>query len=148
MILLDSNVLARITNAADTHCGVARAALQRLLTRRERVIIVPQNLYEFWAVATRKPGAPPAGQNGLGMTAEQASQWLAFYQRRFTLLPDRNDLPARWHALVRKSAIMGFRSHDARLVAAMESYGIERLLTLNATDFRDFAITVVHPNDV
>jgi hypothetical protein len=27
-------------------------------------------------VATRKPGPPPAGQNGLGLTPNQASQWL------------------------------------------------------------------------
>lgn len=78
MILLDTNLLARITNSADLHCAVSRSAIHALLARRERLIIVPQNLYEFWAVATRKPGAPPAGQNGLGMSPEQASQWLAF----------------------------------------------------------------------
>lgn len=148
MILLDTNLLARMTNSADPHCAVSRSAIHRLLARRERLIVVPQNLYEFWAVATRTPGAPPVGQNGLGMSPEQASQWLQFIQRRFTLLPDRNDLPARWHALVRTLGIKGFRSHDARLVAAMESYGIARLLTFNGQDFRAFAITVVDPASV
>lgn len=145
MILLDTNLLARITNAADADCAMSRSAIHKLLVGGERLIIVPQNLYEFWAVATRKPGGPPAGQNGLGMTPEQASQWLAFFQRRFTLLPDRPELPGRWHALVKTYGIRGFRSHDARLVAAMESYGITRLLTLNGEDFRGFAITIVAP---
>ena len=97
MILLDTNLLVRVTNATDPHCDVARSAIHRMTGGGERLIIVPQNLYEFWAVATRRPGAQPAGQNGLGMTCEQASQWLAFFQRRFMLLPDRNDLSARWH---------------------------------------------------
>ena len=74
MILLDTNLPGRMTDSTDPQCAAARRAVHGLLARRERLIIVPQNLYEFWAVATRKPGPPPAGQNGLGMTCEQASQ--------------------------------------------------------------------------
>lgn len=145
MTLLDTNLLARITNAADPQCAMSRAAIQKLIVRREQVIIVPQNLYEFWAVATRAPGPPPSGQNGLGMTPEQAGQWLAFFQRRFSLLPDRDDLCARWQRLVKERQIRGFRAHDARLVAAMESYGITQLLTFNGEHFSTFGITVVDP---
>ena len=74
MILLDTNILARMTDSTDPQCAAARRSVHGHLARQERLIIVPQNLYEFWAVATRKPGSPPAGQNGLGMTCEQASQ--------------------------------------------------------------------------
>jgi predicted nucleic acid-binding protein len=145
MILLDTNLLGRVTDAADPQCPVARRATHSLLAERERLIIVPQNLYEFWAVATRKPGPPPAGQNGLGMAPEQASQWLGFFMRRFTVLPDREDLLARWHNLVKTLRITGLRSYDARLVAAMQSYAITRLLTFNADHFRIFPITVIDP---
>src|SRR5437762_1729506 len=110
MILLDTNLLARMTDAKHPQCPAARRAVHGLLSRRERLIIVPQNLYEFWAVATRKPGPPPAGQNGLGMTCEQASLWLHFFQRRFTLLPDRTELLESWHALVRTLGIKGLKS--------------------------------------
>ena len=92
MILLDTNLLTRMTRAHDPQSGIARAAIQALFGRGERLIVVPQNLYEFWAVATRPPGAPPAGRNGLGMTPVQAAQWLRFFQRRFTLLPDCAEL--------------------------------------------------------
>jgi predicted nucleic acid-binding protein len=95
MILLDTNLLARINNSAHPHCIVARRAVTVLRGRGEQLVIVPQTIYEFWAVATRKAGAPPAGQNGLGMTTSQASQWLHYFQRRFTLLPDRVELLAR-----------------------------------------------------
>jgi predicted nucleic acid-binding protein len=74
VILIDTNLLARLTDRAHPHCTVARGALQHLVSQRERIIIVPQCLYEFWAVATRKTGLPPAGQNGLGMSPDQASE--------------------------------------------------------------------------
>lgn len=114
-----------------------------LLARGEQLVIVPQNLYEFWAVATRLTTA-----NGLDLTTEQTSQWLQFFQRRFTLLHDREDLPARWHDLVRTLRIKGFRAHDARFAAAMQSYGITRLLTFNGGDFKDLPVTIVDPASV
>ncbi len=116
MILLDTNVLGRMTDAADPQYAVARRA-----------------------------GPPPNGQNGLGMTAEQASQWLGFFQRRFTLLPDREELLPHWHDMVRRLGITGIRSHDARLVAAMQTYGIERLLTFNVEHFRRFSVAIIDP---
>jgi predicted nucleic acid-binding protein len=148
MILLDTNLLARMTNAANPDCAAARRAIHLLSFEGERLIIAPQNLYEFWAVATRKPGPSPAGQNGLGMIPEQASQWLGFFMRRFTVLPDREDLFVRWHDLVRRLGITGLRSYDARLVAAMQSYGITRLLTFNMNHFRIFPITVIDPTSL
>ena len=119
-----------------------------LLAQNERLIIVPQNLNEFWAVATRKSGPPPTGQNGLGMTGEQASQWLNFFQRRFTLLPDRAELLECWHVLVKTLGIKGLKSYDARLAAAMQTYGIARLLTFNASDFKGFGITIIDPTSL
>ena len=148
MILLDTNLLVRLTRSTDPQAGTARAAVHKLSAARERLVIVPQNLYEFWAVATRRPGGPPHGQNGLGMMPPRAGQWLRFFRRRFALLADRADLPDLWQALVEAYAVTGFRSHDLRLVAAMQSYGIPRLLTFNAADFRSLPITVVDPATV
>ena len=145
MILLDTNLLTRMTRSQDPQSGVARGAIQALFARGERMIVVPQNLYEFWAVATRPPGAPPAGRNGLGMTAAQAGQWLRFFRRRFAFLPDRDQLCSLWQTLVETYGVMGFRAHDARLVAAMQSYGVTRLLTFNAGDFRGLPVTVLDP---
>lgn len=148
MILLDTNLLGRMTDSRDPQCATARHAVHALLGEGEQLVMVPQNLYEFWAIATRTPGASPAGQNGLGMTIEQASQWLGFFQRRFTLLPDRDDLPSRWHDLVRTLGIRGLRSHDARLAAAMQCYGIASLLTFNVADFHGLPVTVINPASV
>lgn len=145
MILLDTNLLTRMTRSQDPQAGVARAAIRTLLTRGELLVLVPQNLYEFWVVATRPPGTPPAGSNGLGMTPSQAAHWLRFFQRRFTLLPDREELSRLWLALVEAHGVTGFRAHDARLVAAMQSYGIARLLTFNVDHFRTLPVAILDP---
>jgi predicted nucleic acid-binding protein len=145
MILLDTNLLTRRTRSHDPQSGVARSAIQRLLGRGERLIVVPQNLYEFWAVATRPPGPPPAGGNGLGMTPAQAGHWLRFFKRRFVLLADREELCTFWQTLVETHGVTGFRAHDVRLVAAMQSYGLTRLLTFNSGDFSGLPVTVLDP---
>ncbi|HEX7377844.1 MAG TPA: hypothetical protein VF278_12060 [Pirellulales bacterium] len=145
MILLDTNLLTRITRSNDAQCAMARGAIQRLVARGERLIVVPQNFYEFWAVATRKTGPPPVGLNGLGMTTVQAGQWVRFFRRRFTLLPDRDHLSDRWLALVEAHGVMGFRAHGVRLVAAMQAYGISDLLTFNGGHFRGLPVTVLDP---
>jgi predicted nucleic acid-binding protein len=148
MILLDTNLLARITSSKHPQCGASRRAIQILSSRGEQLVIVPQNLYEFWAVATRRPGPPPAGQNGLGMTPNQTSLWLLYFRRRFQLLADRAGLVDTWHALVKTHGIKGLKSDDARLVAAMQTHGIARILTFNANDFKGFPVTVIDPASV
>jgi predicted nucleic acid-binding protein len=148
MILLDTNLLGRMTDSTDPQCAASRRAIHELFARRERLVIVPQKFFEFWTAATRKAGPPPAGQNGLGMTCPQASQWLQFFQRRFTLLPDRPDLLQVWHALVKHLGIRGLKSYDARLAAAMQTYGISRILTFNGNDFKQFSIPIVDPNSL
>jgi predicted nucleic acid-binding protein len=148
MIHLDTNLLGRITDSADPQCAPTRRAVHTLLARRERLGIVPQYLYEFWTVATRQPGPPPTGQNGLGMSCDQASQWLRFFARRFTVLADRAQLLDTWHALVKALGIKGLKAHDARLVAAMQTYGVTRILTFNAGDFRRFPVSIIDPASV
>lgn len=148
MILLDTNLLVRMTRAVDAQSEVARRAIQTLRRRGETLVIVPQNLYEFWAVATRAEGAPPAGSNGLGMTCSLAALWLRFFQRRFAFLPDQANISQLWLSLVEAHQVRGFQAHDIRLVAAMQSHGIERLMTFNVVHFRGMPITVVDPDSV
>ncbi len=79
------------------------------------------------------------------MTPAQAAHWLRFFQRRFTPLPDREELSRLWLALVEAHGVTGFRAHDVRLVAAMQSYGITRLLTFNTAHFRGLPVTILDP---
>jgi predicted nucleic acid-binding protein len=148
MILLDTNILLRLADASHRHHSVARKAIRILLRRPEKMVVVPQNLYEFWAVATRPIGKSPQ-RNGLGLTADHADFWLGYIQRTFSLSEDPPNLHILWRSLVHTLKITGTKSHDARLVAAMESHGIKRLLTFNPRDFRRFPkVVVLDPENV
>ena len=146
MILLDTNVLVRMTDSINPQCAAARQAVHKSFAKRGQPVVVPQNLYEFWAVATRKPGPPLAGQNGLGMTAERASQWLRILPTPIHASP-RSGRTACASGTTSSGAygILGLKSYDARLVAAMQSYGITRLLTFNTDHFRSLPITLLDP---
>jgi hypothetical protein len=61
--LADTNVLLRYVQQNHNMHGVAVAALDFLVRSGETVVIVPQNITEFWNVCTR-----PTDQNGLGLT--------------------------------------------------------------------------------
>ena len=79
------------------------------------------------------------------MTPTQAAQWVRFFQRRFAFLPDHDQLSKLWLALVETHGVIGFRAHDVRLVAAMQSYAITRLLTFNIAHFRGLPVTILDP---
>jgi predicted nucleic acid-binding protein len=60
-ILVDTNVLLRLSVSAHPMHGASRNAIVKLQANGERLVIVPQNIYEYWVVATR-----PLAQNGMG----------------------------------------------------------------------------------
>ena len=61
----------------------AAGSVRKLLAAREALFIIPQNLIEFWAVATR-----PVSSNGLGLTLKQTEQELTRMKSIFTLRLD------------------------------------------------------------
>ena len=72
MILLDTNVLLRWATPTDPLCVTVRATIDALHAGGETLCIVPQNLYEFWATATRLTHA-----NGLGLSIPECQAHLA-----------------------------------------------------------------------
>jgi predicted nucleic acid-binding protein len=140
-VLLDTNILVRLALHADPLHATARAAVTALQHRGETLHLVPQNLYEFWVVATR-----PVVVNGLGFTAGQAAAELARLQTLFALLPDTPAMFTQWQQLVTTHNVLGKNAHDARLVAAMLVHGVSHLLTFNVADFSRFpGIAVLDP---
>lgn len=133
-VLIDTNLLVRLsTPSPDLNTEVARQAIDSLRKHGFLPTIVPQVLYEFWAVATR-----PLGANGLGMCQQDANESLHDFSDLFLLNRDERSIYQHWISLVDKYDISGKTTHDARLVAAMVRHRIERLLTFNATHFARF----------
>ena len=52
-VQLDTNILTRLSQSTDPAHSAARNAVAKLQAAGRGLGIVPQNLYEFWAVATR-----------------------------------------------------------------------------------------------
>lgn len=132
--------------AQDTHPMHASAlrATTTLLRRGEIVHIVPQNLYEFWSVATRE-----VKYNGLGLSISEAQNELARLKTLFSFVPDSPAIYPEWERLVTQHGVRGRDSHDTRIVAAMNVHGITHLLTFNKDDFKRFpGITVLLPAEV
>jgi predicted nucleic acid-binding protein len=128
-VLLDTNVLLRLTQPHHPNAPAAARALRALRARSETLCVAPQNIVEFWAVITR-----PIDTNGLGLSIEQAAEEVSGLKRLFVLLPEL-PLHDTWEHLVSDYRVSGKNAHDARLVAAMMVHGIENILTFNVEDF-------------
>lgn len=142
--VLDSNILLRM--AQDTHPmhAAATRATTTLIRQGETVHIIPQNLYEFWSVATRE-----IKYNGLGLSISDAQTELARLKSLFSYLPDTPAVCSQCERLIVQYAVMGRDSHDTRIVAAMNVHGVTHLLTFNKDDFKRYTnIVSVSPGEV
>ncbi len=144
-MLVDSNLCLRILHEDHPQHQTAIEAVSILTQRGEELCVVPQNLIEIWAVATR----PVKATNGLGLSTQEAVEALQTIKGNFTVLADMEGLYRRWEALVIRHQVSGKATHDARIVAAMLEHGQTSILTFNTGDFTRYpGIDVVHPADV
>ena len=144
--LLDTNILLRRADNQSALHQRATEAVASLLASRALVCLTPQNLIEFWNVATR-----PAAKNGLGWNATQTQIELSALRSRFTFLPDNPAIFAQWERLVTTHNVQGVQVHDTRLAAVALAYGVENILTFDTKDFRRFApegLSIVDPATV
>lgn len=146
--LVDTSVLGRLANTADTFYAVAGRAVVELHRRGEILHVTPQNLIEFRSVATR-----PVEANGLGLSSEDAGATAAAFETVFPLLVDTPDVFPAWKALVEALSVVGKQVHDARLVAVCHAHGVTHLLTFNSRHFTRLAscepgVRVIDPASV
>lgn len=142
--LVDTNFLLRLAQSTSPLQQYARNAYSTLRSQGEILTIVPQNVVEFWAVATR-----PVNANGLGLSIDLASGELTQMKQLFVLQPDTPEILPIWEQLVIAHQVMGKQVHDTRLVAAMLVHQISHLLTFNTNDFKRFTeITTVDPREI
>jgi predicted nucleic acid-binding protein len=101
-ILVDTNVLLRRTQPDHASHAVAVESVAVLLESREPVYVTPQNISEFWNVATR-----PQAQNGFGFSPAIAAEEVAKIEQALTLLPDSPAAYPEWKRLVLAHGVMG-----------------------------------------
>ena len=83
------------------------------------------------------------------MTVQRADQWIAYFLRVFRVLGDTDQNFQLWRALVKTHVVTGHKSHDARLVAALQCHNVTELLTFNTADFKRFPnINLLDPRTI
>jgi predicted nucleic acid-binding protein len=143
-VLVDTNVLLRSAQPSHPLSFHATGAVSKLIRKGDAVFFCPQNIAEFWNVATR-----PAHLNGLGLSHEEALQEVKSIEGVLILLPDIPAIYGAWKEIVRDHEVQGVKVYDARLIATMKVYAVESILTFNASDFKRYSkITAIHPSSV
>lgn len=141
-IQIDTNVLLRSAEPKHPTHHQAVISVKSLLANGDRVCLISQNLIEFWNVATR-----PIKNNGFGWTPRKADLEISRLEFFLTLLPDSQAIYLEWRKVVLLGGVLGKQVHDARIVAAMNTHQITKLLTFNTKDFKRFKhITLIDPN--
>ena len=124
--------------------AAAFGALDFLIRSGETVVIVPQNIAEFWSVCTRK-----SDQNGLGLTPFETDKRVSKLESLLSVLPETPAIYQEWRRLVVTHLVSGVRVFDARLVASMNVHGVKDIVTFNVDDFLRYpGIRVLHPTDL
>ncbi len=143
-ILLDANVLLRLADPTSKSHAIAAMAVSKLRAQGDTLHLVPQSVYEFWAVATR-----PIANNGLGLSVAECMRELVNVESSFSLLDDKPTLFIEWKAVVTAFGCHGKVSHDARYVAAMQTHGVTHILSFNGNDFLRYpGLVLLDPNTV
>jgi predicted nucleic acid-binding protein len=144
LYLADTNIFLRLAEPKHPMHAEAKGAINALAARGDSVCVVPQNIIEFWNVATR-----PSNKNGLGCTCQHTQTEVEKIEKLFHFILDTPAIYAEWKRLVIAYAVQGKQVHDTRIVAAMNVHDITHLLTYNKNDFGRFAgIIVVSPSEV
>lgn len=140
-ILIDTNVVVRLSETGTRLCLQAQEAVSLLPDKGFEGCLVPQVIYEYWSVATR-----PSELNGLGLSTAETERDVNDLLAAFTFLRDERAVYERWFDLVRLYQVQGKNVHDARLVAAMERHQLQHVLTFNEHDFHRYArLSVLSP---
>src|SRR5260370_37495806 len=106
-VLVDTNILLRSVQPNHSLCSQATHAVSKLIRQKDAVFFCPQNIAEFWNVATR-----PAERNGLGMKPEEALQEVGKLEKSLTLLPEVPAIYSAWEQIVATHMVQGVKRYD------------------------------------
>jgi predicted nucleic acid-binding protein len=136
-VLLDTNILLRLSERTHPHHPAAREAIRVLATAGTTFCIGSQTISEFLAVATRS-----IGDRGLGMDPTLADAELSKVTSALDMLYDSAAVMTELRRLVVAYTVIGKSVHDTKLVASMLASGVTDILTFNGGDFVRFSSLV------
>jgi predicted nucleic acid-binding protein len=141
-VLLDTNILLRLSEPTHIHHPAAIAAVRFLAGGGDTFCISSQTISEFLAVATRS-----VADRGLGMAQAAADAELSKLIAALDMLFDSSAVIAELRGLVIAHAVAGKSVHDCKIVATMLANGVKEILTFNGKGFTRFkAIVILDPS--
>lgn len=129
--LIDTNVLLAATDVARR---AHDAALHLLDHDRRALVVTPQIVREFLAVATR-----PIELNGLGLTGSDAAANLGELLEVLDVVDEDLDSVDRLTVMVSSGVAAGKQVHDANVVAVALARSIDAIVTDNVRHFARFS---------
>lgn len=144
IVLCDTNILLRSIETDHPRFLETNEGIEKLIHDKHELVILFQNIAEFWNVCTR-----PKDKNGFGFSIDRATGVLESILGYFDILIESPETVGLWRELVITHQVKGVQVHDARLVAAMKMRGIRHILTYNGRDFSRYPdLTILTPADV
>jgi predicted nucleic acid-binding protein len=138
-LFIDTNILIYSVNTVSPWHHLALNALQTARSSGSELVISPQILREYLAVATRPM------PSGSGVPMATALSDFRLFQAQFRVVQDNQAVLSALDTLLQNFVVGGKQVFDTNIVATMQAYGISHLLTHNTADFTRFAtlITVI-----
>ncbi|MEX0974750.1 MAG: type II toxin-antitoxin system VapC family toxin [Bacillota bacterium] len=142
MIAIDTNVLVYAVSEQDPHHGPSRNLIDGVAAGRVSACIFPQNLLEFYAVATN----PRRVQRPLSVT--EALKEMTALRSILQVVSPRESALDILEGLVATSETTQADVFDAFIAAQMQDAGIHTLCTYNTGDFETFLIELRTPEEL
>lgn len=136
-IFLDTNVLVYANVAESPLHEAARRAVETRYNAGMELWVSRQVLREFVVILT----CPQAFANPRPVAT--VIERVRFFQSRFRVADDGQGVTEKLLALLEQVPVGGRQVHDANIVATMQVYGIQHLLTHNVADFRRFSQFII-----
>ena len=138
-LFVDTNILIYATNSFSPWHRLASDRLQDLRRLGIDLVISTQIVREYLAVASRS-----SITTGSPRISEMLDN-VQVFRAQFRLVLNTEFVLDQLVTLIRSIPVAGRQVHDANIVATMQVYGVNHLLTHNTKDFERFAhlITVV-----
>ena len=135
-VFIDTNSLVYASIPESPLHSVALSAIQTLEQAEKELWVSRQILREYVATLTRPQTF--GGQIPVALIVEEVRQ----FESRFRVAEDNAQVTANLLLLMQQISVGGKQVHDANIVATMQAYGIDRLLTHNTIDFERFAALI------
>ncbi len=130
-LFVDTNILVYATDPQSPWHAKATQALNDARQKGIELVISPQILREYLAIATRPTGGKPRTADAL--------ENVRTFQEELEVVETSSAETAQLLALVERYTVAGKQVHDANIVSTMLLHGIRHILTHNVGDFARFS---------